>query len=82
MEEFIQYDQNGRMEYNPQFYHNQGKPYTVSEYEYICKFYETDGLQLVSLALGRTENSIHSLVVRLKRNGLFDYYRNLNTFWV
>ncbi|CAM5660806.1 DNA-entry nuclease OS=Lysinibacillus sphaericus OX=1421 GN=LS41612_04505 PE=4 SV=1 [Lysinibacillus sphaericus] len=38
----ITYDKYGRMQYHPEFHFSHGKPFSESELEYICKFYEVD----------------------------------------
>lgn len=81
MREEIQYDPQGRMLYHPDFHEKSGKPFTEEELEYLCKFYETDGRQMMSFALGRTEAAIGEKFNKLKKQGRFDYYKNLNKFW-
>ncbi|WP_052523802.1 hypothetical protein [Geobacillus kaustophilus] len=78
----IEYDRWGRMKYHPEFHHNQGKPFTESDLEYLCKFYEIDGPKSISLALGKTERTIRTKVDQLKKRGLYEYYKNLNKYWV
>jgi hypothetical protein len=78
----VEYDRWGRMKYHPEFHHNHGKPFTESDLEYLCKFYEIDGPLSISLALGRTQKIIMNKVSELKKQGLYDYYKNLNKHWV
>lgn len=78
----IKYDNQGRMEYHPDFHPNQNKKWTVSELEYLCKFYEADGSLTISLALGKTQKTVSNTYARLKREGLSNFYRNLNVFYV
>ncbi|MDR9794057.1 DNA-entry nuclease [Aeribacillus pallidus] len=78
----VEYDNFGRMKYHPSFHENRGKPFTESDLEYICKFYEFDGPELISLALGRTEKTIMTKVYELRKQGLYDYYKNLNKYWI
>lgn len=77
----IIYDKQGRMCYHPKFHFNHGKPFTESELEYICKFYEVDEARTISFAIGRTEHTIRSKVDILRKKGLFEYYRTLNKHW-
>jgi len=77
----FEYDKSGRLKYNPALHPNHKKPYTISELEYICKYYEIDGRKSVSSIVGRTESTIASLVHRLKKDGMFDYYKDLKKNW-
>lgn len=74
-EQGIEYDKRGRLMYHPDFHPNQGKRFTDDETAYLCKFYETDSLKSLSLALGRLERSLEYRIAYLKKAGLFDYYR-------
>ncbi|WP_154655270.1 DNA-entry nuclease [Pontibacillus halophilus] len=69
------------MKYHPDFHPNYGKPYTNSDYEYMCKFFVVDGANLLGMALGRPPKSISTTVGLLKRTGLFDYYKKVNHYW-
>ncbi|GEC89530.1 DNA-entry nuclease [Brevibacillus brevis] len=64
------------MIYHPEFHPNQGKRFTDEETAYLCKFYETDTLKSLSLALGRLEKSLEYRIAYLKKKALFDYYRD------
>lgn len=75
------YDKLGRMNYHPDYHFNQGKPFSQEELEYLCKYWEVDPPDLISLALGRTEKSLYSKVKRLQKNGLYEYYKNRNKYW-
>lgn len=77
----IQVDKYGRMLYHPEFHPNHKKPFTEEELEYLCKFWEYDGRRTMSYALGRPERNLQSLVSKLRKKGLFDYYKNLNKHW-
>lgn len=74
-EQGIEYDDRGRMLYHPEFHPNQGKRFSDEETAYLCKFYETDTLKSLSLALGRLEKSLEDRIAYLKKKSLFDYYR-------
>ncbi|WP_176542109.1 DNA-entry nuclease [Bacillus wiedmannii] len=80
-EKHIEYDNSGRMMYNENFHTNHGKPFTEEELEYLCKYYEVDDSQTISLALGRTENTIRFKISVLKKQGKYEYYKNLNKHW-
>jgi len=74
------YDSNGRLRYHPELHPNHRKPYRLSELEYLCKFWKRGRRRQISLALGRTESTLADKVCKLRKNGLFEYYKNLNTF--
>jgi hypothetical protein len=57
------------------------EPFTESDLEYLCKFFEQDGRQMMAFALRRTEATISSVVTRLKREGLYEHYKTLNKHW-
>jgi DNA-binding MarR family transcriptional regulator len=73
----IEYDRQGRMKYHPDYHHNHNKPYTMKELSYICKHYKRGQVKSLALALGRTEHSIRVLVNKLRRDGLFEQYKNM-----
>jgi hypothetical protein len=79
--EKVEYDQNGRMLYHPVFHPNHQKPWTESDLEYLCKYWEVDHHRTLAFALGRTEQTLEKKVSILKKRGLFDYYKNLNRYW-
>jgi hypothetical protein len=60
---------------------NHRKPWKTSELEYLCKYYETDGMSSMAYILGRTEKTIASKFSALKKNGEYEYYKNLNKYW-
>ncbi|CAM5662992.1 DNA-entry nuclease OS=Lysinibacillus sphaericus OX=1421 GN=LS41612_04505 PE=4 SV=1 [Lysinibacillus sphaericus] len=63
----ITYDKYGRMQYHPEFHFSHGKPFSESELEYICKFYEVNYTRMISFAIGRTEHTIRSKVDSLRK---------------
>lgn len=73
----VQYDRLGRMKYHPDFHHNHGKEYTVKELAYLCKYYSRGNIKTLAMDLGRTETSIQHQVSKLRKKGLFDFYKNL-----
>ncbi|GLC88230.1 DNA-entry nuclease [Lysinibacillus piscis] len=77
----ITYDKFGRMNYHPDFHFAQDKPFSESNLEYICKFYEVDDARTISFAIGKTEQTIRAKVTELKENGLYEYYKNRNKYW-
>lgn len=80
--ECYEYDSNGRMCFNPDFHENHGKPFTLEDLEYLCKFWEHDDVRTIAFALGRTEATLFNMVKQLRQRGLFDFYKNMNLFWV
>lgn len=81
LEDAIQYDNFGRMKYHPDFHPNHGKPITEEDLEYLCKFWEIDHRRSISFALGRTEHTLQTKVHDIRKQGLFDHYKNLNKNW-
>jgi Mn-dependent DtxR family transcriptional regulator len=79
--ENIAFDNFGRMKFNPSFHPNQGKHFSDSDLEYLCKYYDYDSPSTIALALGRTEQSVTNKILQLKRLGLYEYYKNQNKFW-
>lgn len=68
----IEYDQYGRMKYNPEYHENNGKPWTEEELEYLVKWYNMIGLEEMSLALGRTMGTVNNKVRKMRREGLME----------
>ncbi len=81
VEKEISFDRFGRMNYHPDFHFNHCKTMSEEELEYLCKFWEFDNCRTVAFALGRTEHSLDSTVNKLKKSGLYEYYKNLNKHW-
>lgn len=77
----ITYDRFDRMQYHPEFHFAHGKVFTESDLEYVCKFYEVDHVRNLAFAIGKTEQTIRTKVMQLRKRGLFDYYKNLNKHW-
>jgi len=67
--------------YDPEFHHNQGKPFTESDLEYLCKYYEIDDIRTLSYAMGKTEKTLEDKVTELKKEGLYDYYKKMDKYW-
>lgn len=65
----ITYDKYGRMGYHPEFHFSHGKPFSESDLEYICKFYEVDQARTLSFTIGKTEHTIRTKVDFLKKMG-------------
>lgn len=81
LEEQVTYDVCGRMQYHPSYHDKQGTKWTEEDVEYLCKYESIDQLETLAMALGRTKATIAEKLYRLKRNGKYDYYRNLNKHW-
>lgn len=67
--------------YNPEIHDRQGQDFTISELEYLCRFIEADGSRKMSYALGRTEQVVNRKIRELKRNGQYEFFKNLRLFW-
>lgn len=72
--EGIEYDEDGRLKYHPDFHTEQGKQFTTMEIAYLCKFLDTDDLKSLSFALGRTEQVLYNMIATIKKNNLFDHF--------
>lgn len=66
----IEYDNWGRMKYNPELHFKQGEVWDKEELDYLINWLDKIGLEEMSLALGRTETSIATKVHKLRREGL------------
>lgn len=77
----VEYDDQGRIKYNPFYHTNQGKPWTMSDLEYLCKYSEVDELESMAMALGRTKNTVAEKLYQLRKNHRYELYRNLNRYW-
>jgi len=58
-----------------------GDDFTESDLEYMCKYWKVDGAKMIAYALDRTEESVKTRVKKLRKQGLYDYYKNLNKHW-
>ncbi|MGG4444517.1 DNA-entry nuclease [Brevibacillus fortis] len=74
IEDGLEYDSYGRMQYHPEFHFNHGTPFEEDELEYLCKFYETDSTRSLSFALGRTERTVRSKIDQLRKTGMYQVY--------
>lgn len=66
----IEFDDYGRMKYNPELHPNQGKPWTYEDTKYLIDWLEKIGYEEMSLALGRTESTLRDKVFKLRKKGL------------
>ncbi|WP_378937081.1 DNA-entry nuclease [Metabacillus herbersteinensis] len=77
----IEYEENGLMKYHHLFHPNQGLRYSDSDLEYLCKYYEVDGIESMAMGLGRSPKSIVQKVYVLKKQKIFEMYKNRNSHW-
>lgn len=80
-EDEFQYDQFGRILYNPKYHSKHKTFFTEEDIEYLCKYCEIDGLKYMSHALDRPEATLSSKIYLLRKTGEFEYYKNLNKHW-
>lgn len=66
----VKYDKQGRMQYNPELHFNQGQRWNKEDTEYLINWYHIIGAEEMSLALGRSEQTIYDKVCKLKKKGL------------
>ncbi|WP_242224543.1 DNA-entry nuclease [Bacillus cereus group sp. BfR-BA-01380] len=78
----FQYDNHGRMKYHPGFHFSHKLPFTEEDLEYLCKFYDFDDKQAIAFALGKTEKALADRVSKLKKAGMFHFYKTLNKYYV
>ncbi|MEK5068080.1 hypothetical protein [Sporosarcina sp. FSL K6-1508] len=78
VDETIQYDNHGRMKFHPAYHFNHGNEYTTKELAYICQHYRLGNVRNLSMAVGRTEGTLRSLVNQLRKDGEFELYKNMN----
>jgi hypothetical protein len=57
------------------------KRWTEEEKEYLCKYYEVDGMKTMALALDRSEKVVADKVFQLRKDGKFIHYKNSNKYW-
>ncbi|WP_203363053.1 hypothetical protein [Bacillus sp. REN10] len=57
------------------------KELRVSDLEYIAKYAEFDGYHTVSKQIGVSKSAVQAAIEMMRRDGTFDYFRNLNLFW-
>ncbi|MFE3973164.1 MULTISPECIES: hypothetical protein [unclassified Peribacillus] len=77
----VEYDDCGRVKFNPELHENQRKPWSEEDKEYLCKYESIDELETVAMALGRTRGTVAENLKKLRKSGEFEYYKNLNKFW-
>ncbi len=65
----VEYDDFGRMKYNPEYHFNQGTSWSTEDKEYLIEWLDKIGLEEMSLALGRTEATISEKARVLRKQG-------------
>ena len=66
----IEYDEYGRMNYNPEFHCKNGTPWSFEDINYLIEWYDKTGPEEMSFALDRTIKSIMQYVSKLRKDGL------------
>ena len=75
-------DPHGRLDYHPLLHVRQGTPWTDDDMEYLCKYHEIEELEMIALALERTTKSVATKLTQIKKQGKYEYYKNLNHYYV
>jgi hypothetical protein len=65
----IEYDNNGRMKYNPDYHGRTSKIWTKDEIDYLIDWYEIIGAEEMSMALERTIGTVYRQVNALRKSG-------------
>ncbi|MCQ4924976.1 hypothetical protein NE686_17885 [Tissierella carlieri] len=68
---------NKRMRYNSEFHENHGNPFSKDDLIYMCSMWDSMKKADIAMALGKTHGTVLSKAYKLRKNGLFDYYRSL-----
>lgn len=66
-----------RLIYNPEIHFNHYKEWTIKDLIYLCGVYDIDKKKDLSIALGRTEVSIFEKANVLRKQGLFEKYKEM-----
>lgn len=51
---------------------------TLADRVYLARYYEIDGPHLMAAALNHPAKALITIVLRMRRNGEYDLYRNLS----
>jgi hypothetical protein len=73
----FEYDNHGRIKYNPEIHDNHKKPYTTSELAYICANNGYGKRKDISFYTGRTETTIAAVIYSLRKKGMYEHYKRL-----
>lgn len=79
--EAVQYDNQGKMMYHPDFHFAHKQRMTEAGLEYLCKYHGVDELRILSFALGKTERTLATKINELMKDGRYEYYKNLDKHW-
>lgn len=66
-----------RLTYNSELHSNHKKEWTTKDLIYLCGVYEIDKKRDISIALERTENAIFQKANILRKQGLFEKYKEM-----
>lgn len=69
---------NNRLRYNPEFHENHGKIWDEEDLIYLCSSWDAMLKEDIAMALGRTHGTVLSKAHALKKEGKFEYYKNLD----
>lgn len=72
----VKYDKLGRMIAHPVYHPRTGKPWTLEEMIYLCKFHEYDGMKDISFGIGRAEKACQQKLVYLRKSGEYWKYKD------
>lgn len=81
VQEYVR-DKLGRLDYHPDLHPNHGTVWSDDELEYLCKFHETDEIESIALAFGRTTKTVNQKLATLRENVKYAYYRKLDKHYV
>ncbi|MDU7947824.1 MAG: hypothetical protein E7J31_05245 [Clostridium sp.] len=68
----IEYDNQGRMKYNPELHFNQGQKWSKEDTDYLINWYHIVGVEEMSLALGRSEQTIFEKSLQAEKKRTYD----------
>lgn len=66
----VTFDKQGRMQYHPDYHSNHGKPWKITEQNYLVQNYDVLGPEQVSLALERTPHTVMAKAWELRKKGV------------
>lgn len=66
----IEYDDHGRMRYNPSYHDTQGKPWTEEDINYLIEWYDKIQVDEMSFAIGKTIPIIQQKAYILRKKGI------------
>lgn len=66
----VTYDNQGRMQYHPEFHDKHKRPWTAPDQKYLIENYELLGPEQISLELERTVDTVMRRASDLRKQGL------------